>query len=225
MAKTVQSSNPAVGRCRLQDSTSISVDDASGCVMTQSLKLPCSPVAATLLSDAERAGTMGVQPASSMPVLGRKSMPHMNAAAATAAVAGSSGAEPPASAAAAAADAGAASRTTSQGSEAAGFNRSISAGAALGNAAAAAAADDKGLEGHASGDEAEVEGFAGDDEGFDFDEPEVMHRLCPSYASDINSPLRWVCKWVRFLCLQQHVTWGRRKLSCKPFTTGPQSTV
>jgi hypothetical protein len=79
------------------------------------------------------------------------------------------------------------------------INRSISAGAALGSnaaataAAAAAAADDKSkdtLEGHASGDEAEVEGW-GDEDGY-LDEPETMHRLCPTYASDINSPLRWV---------------------------------
>jgi hypothetical protein len=74
------------------------------------------------------------------------------------------------------------------------INRSISAGAALGSnasATAAAAADEKckdTLEGHASGDEAEVEGW-GDEEGY-LDEPETMHRLCPTYASDINSPLR-----------------------------------
>jgi hypothetical protein len=50
---------------------------------------------------------------------------------------------------------------------------------------------------HASGDEAEVEG--GWDEGFDAEEPDFMHRLCPTYASDINSPLRCVLAAVRRL--------------------------
>ena len=53
---------------------------------------------------------------------------------------------------------------------------------------------------HASGDEAEAEtqqpnsrgGLADGDDGYDDcdEEPEFMHRLCPNYASDINSPLR-----------------------------------
>lgn len=184
-------------------------------------------------TDAERAGQDDVAAAaaanSHLPVLGRKSMPHMaaagTAAAAAARAGGSNGvAQPPPAAAAAAGSsaAGAPGSTAAAAAAAVGrspaaqgpessadrINRSISAGAALGSAAAAesaAAAAASGsadgsssggekckdtLEGHASGDEAEVEGFAADDDGFDFDEPETMHRLCPTYASDINSPLR-----------------------------------
>eukprot|EP00775_Hariotina_reticulata_P002529 gene2529-2831_t len=56
---------------------------------------------------------------------------------------------------------------------------------------AAAAAGSKGE--HAGGDEAEAveRGLLDGDEDFDT-EPELMHRLCPMYASDINSPLRHV---------------------------------
>jgi hypothetical protein len=36
---------------------------------------------------------------------------------------------------------------------------------------------------HAGGDEAEADDFRAE-------EPELIHRLCPMYASDINSPLR-----------------------------------
>lgn len=80
-------------------------------------------------------------------------------------------------------------------------SRAVSAGAVLAAASAAAAAasssggggaldGDVGSDELASGGEAEIEGFGVDDEGFDA-EPDFMHRLCPTYASDINSPLRW----------------------------------
>jgi len=164
------------------------------------------------LTDAERAGAgqgLGAQQGGGKTLgsLSRKSMPHLAAAAAAAekGAAGSNG-EPPAAAAAAAVgadcegDAAAAAAEGAAAVKAAAINRSISAGAALGASTAAAAAaagggggatDDlcKDTLGHASGDEAEVEGFMGEDEGFD-DEPETIHRLCPTYASDINSPLR-----------------------------------
>jgi inositol hexakisphosphate/diphosphoinositol-pentakisphosphate kinase len=156
------------------------------------------------LTEAERTSTAGQQGLGqqggdkTLNSLSRKSMPHLAAAAAKgggqppAAAGGSSGGggQPPV--------AGGNGSGTAAAADAAAINRSISAGAALGAAAAAAAANgataaaaaDSGVEGHASGDEAEVEGFMGDDEGF-YDEPsETMHRLCPTYASDINSPLR-----------------------------------
>jgi hypothetical protein len=140
----------------------------------------------------------------STPSLSRKSMPHLAAAAAAAAskdgqppAAGSSGQTAAAggSAATAAAAAGEAvlNRTTSAG---AALNTSSTDSSSSNTAAAAAAADgackDTALEGHASGDEAEVEGFGEGDFEMFYEEPETMHRLCPTYASDINSPLRCV---------------------------------
>lgn len=64
-----------------------------------------------------------------------------------------------------------------------GSSSSTGAGAAAATAAAARAA-------HAGGDEAELEGESSFDDADK--EPETMHRLCPMYASEINSPLRYV---------------------------------
>ena len=138
-------------------------------------------------------------------------MPHLAAAAAAAASKdGSSGGQPPAagSSGSTAADGGSAAAAAAAVAAAAeaGINRTTSAGAALGSspgdsgssssssnaAAAEGPCKDTALEGHASGDEAEVEGFGEGDFEMFYEEPETMHRLCPTYASDINSPLRHV---------------------------------
>lgn len=62
-----------------------------------------------------------------------------------------------------------------------------------GAAAAAAAAAAGASGGGASGEEGEQSaGDEGEAEAEDYEarEPQTMHRLCPNYASDINSPLR-----------------------------------
>lgn len=147
------------------------------------------------LTDAERATSTHPLADKGLQDLSRKSMPQLATASTAADKNSGSNDQPPA-------DCGSSGTTAAPGvtgsslpsdpAAAAAFDRSVSAGSALGASAAAAATADgviNSLSGHASGDEAEVEGFAADDEGF-YDEPETMHRLCPTYASDINSPLR-----------------------------------